>query len=581
MEKIEEFNYKENDNLRKTPWYSYYEEQQIHLSYPNISLYDMLEQSSAQRKSLLAYHYFGHKATFQKLLADIEHCARAFKALEVEKGDKVTICMPNTPEAVVAFYALNKIGAIANMIHPLSAENEIKYYLNIAESKFLLTIDLAWGKIKNIIEETNVQKIILASVKESMPFHLKTGYHFTQGRKIEKPRKSDRIMDWKDFWQIGKQYHGNTNTHEKGNSPAVILYSGGTSGGAKGILLSNLNFNALALQSISACACLKEKDKVLSIMPIFHGFGLGICIHTVLNFGGTAILLPQFSAKTFDKLLKKYKPNVIAGVPTLYEALLQNSKIDQMDLSYLKCMISGGDSLSISLKKKLDAFLKNHHANIQVREGYGLTECVTGSCLTPQNFYKEGSIGIPYPDTYYKIVKQNTIEELPYGEVGEIVLSGPSVMLGYLKEEEATKKALRQHKDGLIWLHTGDLGYQDAEGFIYFKQRIQRVIVSSGYNIYPQYIENIIDSHPKVLMSCAVGIPHAYKQEVVKVFIVLKEPTTEQEQIEDEIRTLCEKNLAKYALPYEIAFREELPKTLVGKIAYTKLIEGEGNENKQ
>ena len=268
-----------------------------------------------------------------------------------------------------------------------------------------------------------------------------------------------------------------------GKKEAVILYSGGTSGYPKGIMLSNLNFNALALQSIEACGCLKEGYKVLSIMPIFHGFGLGICIHTVLNFGGCAIILPQFSAKTFHKLLKKYKPNVIAGVPTLYEALINNKKMQRMNLSYLKCVISGGDSLSVNLKKKLDKFLQEHGTDIQVREGYGLTECVTGSCLTPTNFYKEGSIGIPYPDTYYKIVKPGTDEEVLCNEDGEIVISGPSVMIGYLKAREETNKTIRKHNDGLMWLHTGDLGCMDEEGFVYFKQRIKRMIVSSGYNI--------------------------------------------------------------------------------------------------
>ena len=282
-----------------------------------------------------------------------------------------------------------------------------------------------------------------------------------------------------------------------------------------------MNFNALAMQSFEACATLSEKDTVLAVMPVFHGFGLGICIHTVQYFGGTSILLPKFDAKTFDQLILKNKPNIIAGVPTLYEALLQNKGLEGKDLSFLKCVISGGDSLSVSLKKKIDKFLRSHGAKIQIREGYGLTECVTGSCLTPVNYYREGSIGIPYPDTYYKIVKPDTIDELPYGEEGEIVISGPSVMKGYLKDSKETKKILKKHKDGLVWMHTGDIGLMDPDGFVYFKQRLKRVIVSSGYCIYPQYIENIIDSHPDVLMSCVIGIPHPYKKEVAKAFIVL------------------------------------------------------------
>lgn len=566
----------------KTDWYKFYEEANIpkHLEYPDISLYKMLETNTIEnenRLNLTAYNYFNKTFTYREFLLQIEKCARALLYNGVKENDKVTICMPNTPEAIMSFYAINKIGAIANMIHPLSAENEIKYYLNISESKVLIAVDLAWNKIEKIIEDTNVELVILASVSEAMPYLLKTGYLLTNKNKY-KINTSKKVIKWKNFYADGEKSFELTYFERKGTDDAVILYSGGTSGYPKGIVLSNLNFNALALQSIAACECLEEKDKVLSIMPIFHGFGLGICIHTVLNFGGCAIILPQFSAKTFDKLLSKYKPNVIAGVPTLYEALLNNPKIQEMDLSYLKCVISGGDSLSVNLKRKIDLFLQSHGANIQVREGYGLTECVTGSCLTPSRHYKEGSIGIPYPDTYYKIVKPNTDEELSYNEDGEIVLTGPTVMQGYLKDKEETSKTLRKHKDGLVWLHTGDVGCMDEDGFVYFKQRIKRVIVSSGYNIYPQHIENVIDKHPKVLMSCVVGIKHPYKQQVAKAFIVLKEDIKDTEQIKAEIMEYCKNDLAKYSMPYEIEFIKELPKTLVGKVAYTKLAGDSSNE---
>ena len=261
---------------------------------------------------------------------------------------------------------------------------------------------------------------------------------------------------------------------------------------------------------------------------------------------------------------------------------MKNKNLDGYDLSFLKCVISGGDSLSISLKEKVDTFLKEHGANIQIREGYGLTECVTGSCLTPMNYYRKGSIGIPYPDTYYKIVKPNTEEELPFGEEGEILISGPSVMKGFLDDEKETKLTLRKHKDGLTWMYTGDLGYMDKDGFIYFKQRLKRMIISSGYCLYPQYIENIIDSHPKVLMSCVIGIEHPYKVQVAKAFIVLRNGYTADDKLLKEIKEHCEKNLARYSWPTEYEFRSELPKTLVGKIAYSKLEEEERgkNENK-
>ena len=566
-----------NKNI-KTPWYKYYDDVKAHLRYPDISIYEMLKQSVNKHPEYISYNYFGNKKSYKQFLDKIDECAKALKSLGINPRDRISICMPNTPEAIISFYAINKIGAVANMIHPLSTENEIKHFINVSKSRYIIAIDIAFNKINHIAKKTGLKKCILASAQNSMPLYLKIGYEVAKGRKI-KLEKSNLKIKWNEFIKLGKHYNKKIKYNYKGKEVAAILYSGGTTGNPKGIELTNLNFNSLAMQSAEACNCLKENDKFLSIMPIFHGFGLGICIHTVQYFGGTCVLLPQFSSKTFDRLLKKYKPNVIAGVPTLYEALLKNEKLNGYDLSFLKCVISGGDSLSISLKKKVDKFLKEHGANIQIREGYGLTECVTGSCLTPINYYREGSIGIPYPDTYYKIVKINTEEELPYGEDGEIVISGPSVMKGYLDDEKETNLTLKKHKDGLLWLHTGDLGYMDKDGFVYFKQRIKRVIVSSGYSIYPQYIENIIDSNPNVLMSCVIGIPHAYKGQVIKAFIVLKNGMKSDKDVSKEIKEYCEKNLARYSWVYEYEFREELPKTLVGKIAYTKLEEEERAKN--
>lgn len=581
----------------KTPWYKYYDGVREHLEYPDCSIYQLLKESAQKHLNLTSYNYYGNKKTFKEFIKEIDTCALALVAQGVKEKDVVSICMPNTPEGVIAFYAINKIGAIANMIHPLSAENEIKKYVNDTKSRVLIVIDIALGKIDKIKQETGLEKIIYVSPADSMPLILKAGYKMTKQKSVKNVNK-DEYISWKHFISEGVQastdiksasrFAENADNENKtddkpvkrnqDNCPddiAAILYSGGTSGFPKGIALTNRNFNALAMQGLEACATIGEGDSVLAIMPIFHGFGLGICIHTTQYMGGCSILLPTFSAATFDELLRKYKPNIIAGVPTLYEAMLKNKKLDGVDLSFLKCVISGGDSLSVSLKGKIDEFLKSHGADIQVREGYGLTECVTGSCLMPPKVYREGSIGIPYPDVYYKIVKPNTSEEVEYGQEGEIVLCGPTVMKEYLYHEEETRQTLRKHPDGALWLHTGDLGYMDEDGFIYFRQRLKRVIMSSGYCVYPQYIENILDSHPAVLMSCVIGVDHPYKVQVAKAFIVLKNGYTQTSELKKSLKKLCEENLAKYSWPVAYEFRDELPKTLVGKIAYTKLEEEE------
>ncbi|MBQ3487640.1 MAG: AMP-binding protein, partial [Clostridia bacterium] len=310
-------------------------------------------------------------------------------------------------------------------------------------------------------------------------------------------------------------------------------------------------------------------------MPLFHGFGLGINIHTVLIHGACCILMPTFTPKTYARMLKRKKPNFIAGVPTIFEALLHMPQLDTLDMSFLLGMFCGGDSLSVELKKKIDAFLKAHHAAIQVREGYGLTECVTASCLTPKNDYREGSIGLPFPDTVYAIVKPDTAELLPPGEEGEIILKGPTLMTGYLKHPEETAKTLRVLPDGDTWLYTGDLGYMDEDGYVYFRQRLKRLIITNGYNIYPGQLENIIDSCPEVAYSCVIGVKDPRRMQKVKAFIVPREGETPGEALRERIMAQLRLHIAKYALPREIEFRAELPKTLVGKVAYRLLEEEE------
>lgn len=565
-------------NLNNPSWFKYYRDDQKHLQYPDCSMFDMVKKVSESYPKETAINFYGLKTSFKTFVEKIEVCAKALVELGIEENEKVTICMPNTPQALIFFYALNRIGALPNMIHPLSSEGEIVSYLSMSKSKTILTLDQFISKINNIEDRVVLDHIVCACIKDELPFVTGIGYTFTSGKGIPTYKTEGNVIVWNDFMKLGKQSHRNINVIRKGNDPAAILYSGGTTGTTKGIVLSNLNFNALGLQTAAAGDCLKVGGKMLSIMPIFHGFGLGVCIHTALIHGACCILVPQFSIKTYPGLLKKYKPNYIAGVPTLYEALLKSEKMKGIDLSQLDGVFSGGDSLSIELKRKVDAFLKEHGSKEQVREGFGLTECVTASCLTPRSFNKEGSIGIPFPDTYYKIVAPNTHDEVEVGQEGEIVISGPTVMLGYMDNPKETNSTLQLHEDGLVWMHTGDVGMMDADGFVYFKHRLKRMIVSSGYNIYPGQLENIIDAHPSVLYSTVIGVKDSYKGQKVKAFIVLKPDVEPSEAVKESIAAHCKKNIAKYSLPYEYEFRKELPKTLVGKVAYRKLEEEEENK---
>ena len=559
----------------KTPWAPYMGDVPMHLDYFEGSMFEAVQRIAEQYPNYVAFDFMGKPTTYKELVQNIILCAKSLKTLGIRAGDRVTIAMPNCPQGIYMFYAVNLVGGIASMIHPLSAEKEIEHYLNVSHSVTAITLDQFYHKFESIRQNTEVVNIIIASIKDALSRPLRAGYMLTEGRKIKKIPSDAPVIRWKQFMNLGRACSWNYAVKRGGEDPSVILYSGGTTGTSKGIVLTNMNFNALAAQIVAANPMVRPGDRMLAAMPIFHGFGLGVCIHSMLASGGRCVLVPRFTPESYAKLITKYKCNFIAGVPTLYEALLRLPGLEKADYSSLKGVFSGGDSLSVELKKKFDKFLYDHKAVIQVREGYGTTETVTACCLTPTHISKEGSIGIPFPDTYIKIVKPDTDEELPYGEEGEILLAGPTVMKEYMDNPEETAQTLRRHADGLTWVYTGDLGTMDEQGFIYFKGRAKRMIVSSGYNVYPAQIENILDAHEKVTMSCIIGIPDAYKMQKVKGFVVLKPGVPATGETKAELLDYCRKHVAKYAMPYDIEFRDELPKTLVGKVAYRVLEEEE------
>lgn len=562
------------------PWHKYYKKGEEKIELNNKTIYEYFEDAALQYPKLPAVEYFGKQTTFKDFLKQIDTCAKAFKNLGIDKKDVVTICMANTPEALISFYALNKIGAIANMIHPLSGQEEIKNYLINNHTKALVVIDLCYEKIDNILSETNVQKTIIVSAKDSMPILLNIGYELTQGRKVKKPDKNNpNYIYWKDFFNSGKTKENIETIKGTKDSPAVILHSGGSTGDPKGIVLSNGNFNGLVEQAKIVFASVNPGETVLTILPLFHGFGLGVCTHAPLCKGVKVTLVPQFNSREFDKLINKTKPNLIFGVPTLYEALINCNNIKKLDLSKVKYVICGGDMLSETLNNKVNNYLKEHGCPVKISQGYGMTESLAATACALGKSNKQGSIGIPFPGNYYKIIDPETRKTLGPNEDGEICVNGPTVMLGYLDNEIATNDALQIHDDGYVWLHSGDIGYMDEDGVIFYKQRLKRMIISSGYNVYPSYIENIILQHPAVLSCTVIGIPHPYKVEVPKAFIVLKNDYHGLNP-KGSIKSFCEKHLSKHSVPYEFEFRKSLPKTLIGKVDFKKLMDEEKEKRK-
>jgi long-chain acyl-CoA synthetase len=557
----------------KAPWLKHYGFRKKSLRYPNCSMYALLAKQAKRFPNVDAYEFFGKEVSFKRFIAKIDRAAQALTYFGVERGDVVTIISANIPEAIIAIYATNKLGAVANIVHPLSSEADIKYALTLTNSKFVFVIDVAYATLAGALNDTKtcVQHIVIISAQDSLNKLKKLGYKITQGRKVGKIPNRHCQYSYREFIIKSKGVADVKTANTRGKDPAVILYSGGTTGEPKGILVSNQAFNAHAFQAKDFAPQVKVGNSILAILPIFHGFGLSIGMHAMWCAGVTTILVPKFEMKKFHRLLSRYEPNLILGVPTLFEAMLDDKKIGRADLSFIEMAVSGGDVLAPKLKDACDKFLRERGSKAVIIQGYGLTEYLAGAVMGPPERLKEGAIGYPIADTFVKIVEPDTDIEKPTGEVGEIVISGPNMMLGYIDAPKETNRVMFKHDDGHVWLHSGDLGRMDDEGYLYFEQRLKRLIVSSGYNIYPNHIESVISEVDGVMLVIVVGVPDHYRGQVAKAYVVPKDGIKGNNNLRRKIMEHCKKNLPKYSLPWQVIFRESLPKTKLGKVAYRKL----------
>ncbi|MFX1488271.1 MAG: AMP-binding protein [Promethearchaeota archaeon] len=539
----------------KKPWLKFYDSHvPEYLDYPRTTMYKAVVKTAETYSDSIAYDFMGQESTYQQLISNIDQCAKALANLGLTKGDRMTISMPTSPQGIICFYAINKLGAIASMIHPLSPPKQIEFFLNLSKSSFALTLDSVYPNLEKIMNNTNLKALILTQL----------------GNNETEIPKSSKVFWWKEIMAESYQEISEPAMHP--DEMAVILYSGGTTGVPKGIMLSNYNFITEGTQ-VATWMDLSDKDSALAILPIFHGFGLGVCINAIFMGGGKSILVPSFTPDLVADLIKDKKPTLLFGVPTLFEALNRNPKFQNTNLSFLKAAFCGADTLPRTTKEKFEEICRNNGSNVQLREGYGLTEAVTGICAMPLGEYREGSIGIPFPNMMMKVVEIDSIHEAAINQEGEICINGPAVMLGYLDKPEETVKTLKTHDDGKIWLHTGDIGIMDSDGFLYFKIRLKRMIKSSGFNVYPAQVEDILYKHPEILEACVIGVPDEKQVKKVKAFVVLKDPNKESSEMETQIIQFCQENLIKWSCPREIEFTKQLPKTLVGKIDFKKLEE--------
>lgn len=546
--------------------------------YPEGGLYDVVYDSSCKWPHNVAIDYFDIEVTYKEMIKKIDRVARALKNLGIEKGDRVTVCMPNTPESVYMFYAINEIGAVANMIHPLSSEKEIEDYVNRAHSKVMLVIDITYSKVESIIKNTELEHVIVVSATRSMDLFMRALYWLTKGRKNH-IKKSQQVMLWDKFLSGASKFVGNPHVRVNADDPAVILYSGGTTGKPKGVVLSNLNFNAQALGAkYLVPELLKSHYSMLTFLPNFHAFGLGVCIHIPLYCGMRIVLIPQFNAKKLRSYIKKYKINILVGVPTVYEYMTK-IKFRPKELKHIKGAVSGGDMVSQPMKEQFNKFLKDHGSKGMLHNGYGLTEAAGGMIFSPASVAEGDSvIGFPLPDSEVLVTDLKTKKPVEPGKDGEILVRGLTIMKGYLEDETETKNAFT--KVGVKkYLKTGDIGYVDERGVVYFRGRIKRMIITNGYNVYPSNVEEVTLKSKFVSKCACIGVPDKLRGEIVKVFIVLEKKTSARACKKDLVR-IYKKYLAKYEMPREISFIDELPKTKLGKVDFRALSDSQAPRSK-
>ena len=532
------------------------------LSYPKISCYELLARSCVEHGPLCAIEYYKKKISYDRLIKLIDEAAASLVALNVKRGDHIAIILPNVPEAAVLFYAANRAGAVADMIHPLSAEHELEFYIKHSEIRYVFAIDAVTAKLTPL--RNSVDKIISVNPSDFMGIGGKIVYK-------DKTVKNDLTISFKAFMKLGRDIDLDKVPMPSSDDVCALLYTGGTTGDPKGVMLTSYNFNCCAIEAIQSCGCIEPEDRLLTVLPVFHGFGLGVCVHTVLIAGAVTDMVPVFNVKYFAELVKKHKPDIIAAVPAMYGCLVDGWNRND-SLANIKCAISGGDMLPPRIQHSVNELFSQCGRGNKIRQGYGLAECLSGICLSPEGIDYENCIGLPYKDNKITIVSHETCEELPAGQIGEIVVSGPVVMRGYYNDPNASKEVLINNEDGSVSLRTGDMGYKNEEGFVFFKGRFKNIIVSNGYDIYPSVIEDVISGVAKVRECAVVGIEDDKRGQIARAYVVTDDDS-DKELVLRDICSSLKANVAAYAIPKDIRFTGSLPRTKIGKIDKKALAE--------
>jgi len=567
---LEEYRLAGKKASEKKPWLVFWGEDLPEEREAECTTYQYLYERNKNCCQDIALRYFGRKITYGELFQQIQKAAGAFRLLHVKKGDIVTICSVMTPETVYMTYALDLLGATANMIDPRTSAEGMREYIEEVDSQVVCTLQAAYPKIQEATKKQAAAHVVVISPDDSLPPVKRFAYRMLNK---DQNRYDSNVLMWGDFVRRGGAAKATEGEPYDPERAAIIVHTGGTTGVPKGVMLGDKALNALAMQM--QVKRLERRHRMLNIMPPFIAYGFANGVHLPLSYGAEVILIPRFEASKFGALLRKYHTEHVAGVPLHYQMLIRDPKMKDADLSFLISTGCGGDGISLGAEDEVNGFLEEHHSPYKLCKGYGMTEVASTATVSVREINKKGSVGIPLFMTNIGIFKPGTDEELDFNTEGEICISGPNVMLGYYGKPEETAKIKLRHRDGQDWIHSGDIGWMDEEGFVFVSSRIKRLIIRhDGFKVFPSAIENVISRHPDVEVSCAVATkdPDHKQGDLPFVYLQLrKEREASQDNVKTEVAELCTRALAEYAVPLDYEFVEHIPYTPIGKVDYLKL----------
>lgn len=552
------------------PWLKYYSEEAINAPLPECTAYELLYQNNKDFPNDVALIYYGRRFSYGELFENIEKAARAFWSLGVRQGDIVILCTVNMPETVYAFYGLNRLGAVANLVDPRTNEDSLRKYIKECNAKIVVTVNLASSKIQKAAKESSAEHIVVVSPSDSLSLVKRVLYNIKN--RIE---KEDGMIAWRDFIRQGKDGVPDYPPYEK-DICSTIAYTGGTTGIPKGVMLTNDNINAVTFGYKYTGIPFERQQKYFNDLPPFIMYGIVLAMHTPLCYGLKVILHPIFNSGKFPEQFKKYKPNHFSGVNDHVKYLASDSSIKHMDLSFLITSAIGGDFLNEKTESDVNEFLKSHGCKYEVVKGYGMTELGATACTSFEGANEIGSVGIPLVANVFKVMDLDSGEELGYNQTGEIWISSPSIMQGYYRNPEATAEIICADRDGMRWIRTGDLGHIDERGLIFLEGRIKRIYstVDKGQpaKIFPGLVEDVLKKSNDVYDCTVVGrfVAHKAYYEAI-AYVILKDKGMQQKKVISGLAECCREKLPSYMWPVEYRFLDDFPRTPIGKVDFREL----------